>query len=153
MTKRIRTTERIGKTLSDTGATYRGLAPEDVAAALGAEESAVCLEEALAPITLFAVRQELVRRLQSSGGRPGLSGTSRRAKIPLADKEWTQLEALAAALASPGLAPTAGQVASVLLNLSVHSVASQLSESGKLHRTRLARELAARAAAPRKRSG
>jgi hypothetical protein len=79
----------------------------------------------LAPITLFAVREELVQRLQSSGGRPGLAGTTRRAKIPLSDEEWLRLEELAASLSSPGFAPSAGQVASVLLTLSLDAVASR----------------------------
>jgi hypothetical protein len=96
------------------------------------------LTEALAPLTLFALREELVHRLQSSGGRPALAGTTRRAKIPLSDEEWGQLEELAAAIASPGFAPSAGQVASVLLSLSLHSVASRVG-SGEL--SRLAREL------------
>jgi hypothetical protein len=48
-----------------------------VAGALGAEPTPEALTEALAPVTLFAVREALVCRLQSSGGRPGLSGVSR----------------------------------------------------------------------------
>src|SRR4051794_33102757 len=93
----------------------------DLAGALGS--TGATLERALAPITLFALREELGQRLQSSGGRPGLVGTTRRVKIPLSDQEWLQLEALAA----PGFAPSAGQVASVLLSLCVRSVASQVS--------------------------
>src|SRR5207249_12014422 len=84
------------------------------------------LAKALAPLTLFALPEELVSRLQSTGGRPALAGTTRRAKIPLSDDEWVKLEELAAAIASPGFAPSAGQVASVLLSFSLHSVASQV---------------------------
>jgi hypothetical protein len=119
--------------------------PARVQEALGADASAERLEEALAPVTLFALREELVKRLQSSGGRPALAGATRRAKIPLNDEEWLQLEELAAAVSSPGFAPSAGQVASVLLTLSLHSVASQTGP-GQFSST-LLRELAARVAA------
>lgn len=139
MTNRIRTTETPLRPLRDTGSPLRRIDPAQVQQALGAEEVPAALAEALAPLTLFALREELVNRLQSSGGRPALAGTTRRAKIPLSDEEWEKLEELAAAIASPGFAPSAGQVASVLLSLSLHSVASRIdSEPGS---SPLAREL------------
>lgn len=147
MTKRIRPSEPVLEKVRDSGAASRRVEPDKVAASLGAEASATQLEEVFAPITLFALREELVNRLQSSGGRPGLSGTTRRAKIPLCDKEWLELEELAAAISAPGFAPSAGQVASVLLSLSVQTVASQVSGSpAKATHSPLVRELAARAA-------
>jgi len=139
MTNRIRTTETPLRPLRDTGSPLRRIDPGQVQQALGAEEVPAALAEALAPLTLFALREELVNRLQSSGGRPALAGTTRRPKIPLSDEEWEKLEELAAAIASPGFAPSAGQVASVLLSLSLHSVASRIdSEPGS---SPLAREL------------
>lgn len=131
MTRRIRTTEPTLQTIRDTSGTLPRVEPGDVEAALGAEVSGGRLEAALAPVTLFAVREELVRRLQSTGGRPALAGTSRRAKIPLGDEDWLELEELAAAISSPGFAPSAGQVASVLLTLSVRAVTSSVSNSAK----------------------
>src|SRR6266446_1619753 len=129
MTKRIRATERTLQRIRDIGPSQPRIEASQVAAALGAEASAERLEDVLAPITLLAVREELVRRLQSSGGRPALAGTTRRAKVPLGDKAWLALEELAAAISAPGFAPSAGQVASVLLTLSVHSVASHVAKS------------------------
>jgi hypothetical protein len=140
MSKQIRTTESALKTIRDTAASPRRVEPRDVATAIGAEASGASLEEALAPITLFALREELLSRLQSNGGRPGLAGATRRVKIPLSDTEWLELEELASAISSPGFAPSAGQVASVLLTLSAHSIASQVSGSG----SPLVNELAAR---------
>jgi hypothetical protein len=125
MTKKIKTTEATLKPIRDASPPLPRVEPVRVQEALGAEPTAEGLAEVLAPVTLFTVREELVRRLQSSGGRPGLSGVSRRAKIPLSDQEWLGLEELAAAISSPGFAPTAGQVASVLLTLSLHSVAAR----------------------------
>jgi hypothetical protein len=162
MTIRIRTTgatyPRIVDTsptlprLVDTSATLPRLEPSEVAAALGAEPCAEGLEGALGPITLFALRQELFQRLQSSGGRPGLSGTTRRAKIPLSDQQWLQLEELAAAVSSPGFAPSAGQVASVLLTLSLEAVGSRVAQAGTgASGSPLVRQLAARTAAETRR--
>jgi hypothetical protein len=148
MTKRIQTTETAFNPIRDTGTPLPRVDPAQVQVALGAEPAAEGLAEVLAPVTLFAVRAELARRLQSSGGRPGLSGVSRRAKIPLSDQEWLGLEELAAAISSPGFAPTAGQVASVLLKLSLHSVTARAVNCAPGQRSSpLVRELAAIAAA------
>jgi hypothetical protein len=148
MTSRIRTSETTFKRIRDTATPLPRVEASQVQAALGAEASAEGLAEALAPISLFALREELIERLQSSGGRPGLSGATRRAKIPLSDQQWQRLEELAAAVASPGFAPSAGQVASVLLTLSLDSVSSRAAPSGLGQgRSPLVQELAAIAAA------
>ena len=68
----------------------------------------------------------MFRRLQSHGGRPGLEGNNLRAKIPLSDQDWQQLEALARQIASEtGLSPSPGQVGSVLLSLALRSVTAE----------------------------
>ncbi len=138
MTKTSRTSEVAFRPIQDTSVSLPQIDPSKVRQALGAEDSVEGLVEALSPLTLFALREELMRRLQSSGGRPALVGTTRRAKIPLRDEEWQQLEDLASAIASPGFAPSAGQVASVLLRLSLDSVVSRIA-SGQS--SPLAREL------------
>ncbi len=149
--KKIRAKDSSLKKLRDTSVPLAAVAHSVVEAALGAECANESLEEALAPINLFAVRAELLRRLQSSGGRPALSGASRRVKIPLGNAEWTKLEELASMIAgyegdpkSSPIAPSAGQIASVLLGLSVQSVISQVNKSSKPALSPLARELAAR---------
>jgi hypothetical protein len=136
MTKSIRPTETTLRPIRDTDSPLRRVDAAQVRQGLGAEETPQALAEALAPLTLFALREELVSRLQSSGGRPALAGTTRRAKIPLSDDDWHKLEELAAAIASPGFAPSAGQVASVLLSFSLHSVAARMAagESSSLTR-------------------
>jgi len=126
MTKRIQASETTLRPIHDTSTPLPRIDPAQIQEALGADISAEGLAVAQAPVTLFALREELVQRLQSSGGRPALAGTTRRAKIPLSDEEWEKLEQLAGAIASPGFAPSAGQVASVLLTLSLHSVASRV---------------------------
>jgi hypothetical protein len=139
MAKTIRTTEKTLRPIRDTGSSLPRIDPAQVREALGAEESAAELAQALAPVTLFGVREELVRRLQSGGGRPALTGTTRRAKIPLSDEQWQRLEELAAAIAAPGFAPSGGQVASVLLSLSLQALAAQLGP--ELSSSQLAHEL------------
>lgn len=95
--------------------TERILDPMEVAKALGAKPAGVRTENALGPITLFALRQELYRRLTSSGGRPALPDADKVGKVPLNEKQWARLEELAAAIAEDGFSPSAGQVANVLL--------------------------------------
>jgi hypothetical protein len=146
MAKIIRTIGAVPKLVRDVSAPLSQVTPLTVEAALGASPSDQKLEEALAPITLFAIRSELFSRLQSTGGRPTLAGTSRRAKIPLGDAEWAGLEELAAVVSGPGFYPSAGQIAGVLLSLSVRSVISQVAGVPKPASSPLARDLAARAA-------
>jgi hypothetical protein len=142
MTKIIDTSAQKQKPIRHVGPTQPRLDPAEVARALGAERAGVTLEGVLGPITLFAVREELFKRLESSGGRPALAGTSRRAKVPLGDAEWQQLEELAASAGSAGFAPSAGQVASVLLSAALRQVASE--PAAGQPNSPLARELAQR---------
>ena len=149
MLKRLRPSEPALATIRDTGGVQPRINPVAVAAALGAQHPVTKLDNALSPLTLRAVREELSARLQSSGGRPALAGTQRRAKIPLGNKEWLELEALAAAISTPGFTPTAGQVASVLLSLGVDSVKCRLEKSDSKTRPLLVRELVSRTASHR----
>jgi hypothetical protein len=140
MTRKIHPGESTFPVIRDTSPTPPRIDPARIAEALGAEPSGERLQGALAPVTLFALREELINRLQSSGGRPGLAGATRRAKIPLNDQEWLKLEELAAAVSSPGFSPSAGQIASVLLTLSLHAVTAKVA-SGTAAKS-LVRELA-----------
>ncbi|HZK80946.1 MAG TPA: hypothetical protein VFC46_07760 [Humisphaera sp.] len=66
MGKRILTTEPALKTVRATAPSPRLVEPYDLAAAIGAEATGVSLENAPAPVTLFALRDELLKRLQST---------------------------------------------------------------------------------------
>lgn len=147
MTKRIRTSDPTVKRLTASSPTVRRLDPKDVADALGGEPCPERIEGQPGPVTLYALRQELLRRRQSSGGRPGIEGTSFRAKVPVGDQDWHRLEALAASLSTEGFAPSAGQVASVLLSIALRSVTTDLKEEAGEpagYTAVLAKELAAR---------
>ena len=115
MATRIKTTGNKGPRVKVTNPRGPTISPEEVAAALGADKVPGGVK-AQSPDTLAVVRQELVRRLSSSGGRPSLEGTSRRQKIPLDDEDWERLREIAEALRDDEVRPTAGQVASVLLH-------------------------------------
>ena len=128
MSKRIVTTGFQVKLIRDTSKTHPRIEPSVIAAALGAEPTGVKREPALAPITLFAVRAELMGRLHSSGGRPALADTDRRVKIPLADTDWANLEEIAAKMSADGISPSAGQIASVMLKLSIQSAMTELAK-------------------------
>lgn len=139
MTRRIFPTGTIFRTIQDTAATLPRIEPSQVAAALGAEPASERLEDVLGPITLFALRMEVLRRLQSGKEPAALAEATPRDKLPLDEKEWTALESLATAIASPGFTPSAGQVARVLLSLSLRAVTSRDSDPS----SPLTRELAA----------
>ena len=120
------TTKPTSNSIRSTSKAVPRIDPSKVAQALGAEPADVASAQlGVGPLSLFQVRQELFRRLQSTGGRPSLSGTSRRTKIPLSDGQWNQLEEIAAEVASPAFSPSAGQIASVLLTLSLRLLRSE----------------------------
>jgi hypothetical protein len=143
MLKKITITPSTVARVEVTPSTQPRLDPDQVAAALGAAGPGEPVERG-SPVSLLAVRLELTRRLQSSGGRPALSDATRRSKIPLSDEEWGQLEKVAAALAAPGFTPSPGQVASVLLRWSLTKVTAELAaiEAGQAS-SPLTQELAA----------
>lgn len=117
--------------IRDTSRTLPRVDARMVARALGAD-AAVLVPDGGSPFSLAAVRQELVRRLKSSGGRPALEGTVRRQKIPLSDEEWDRLEHLSSLFADSGVRATAGQVARILLSLILEKVMPD--ESRRSHR-------------------
>src|SRR4051794_7566872 len=154
MAKRIETSEPTVQRIQTTEPSVPRLDPEAVAKALGAEPCPESIEGQPGPVTLYALRQELIARRQSSGGRPGIEGTSFRAKIPLNALDWERAEALAAALSAEGFSPSAGQVASVLLSIALRSVTAGPTEQARGQSPQaaaLASELAARLAAEQSR--
>ena len=118
--------------------------PEVVAAALGAEPVGEKRPGHPGPLTLYAMRAEMMRRRVSQGGRPRIEGTDQRVKVPISDQDWQALESLASSLASKGFTPSAGQVASVLLNMAIRSV--QSSSEGPALVDRITQQLDAPAA-------
>ena len=134
MAKKIRMSEPTLPSVRDTSTPLPRLDAKDIQRALGGDATGQRLEELLAPITLLAVREELSRRLQSTGGRPALSGVTRRVKVPLRDEEWRRLQQIACAMSHEGRTPSAGQVASTILTTILTSRAVHfLSDDGGIY--------------------
>jgi hypothetical protein len=119
MVKKIVATDSPAKRIRDLGAAAPRIDPAPVANALGAEDTGITLGRVGGPLSSFQVRAQLLDRLRSSGGRPALEGATRRVKIPVTESQWRELEDLAASFTDLGFVPSAGQVASVLLSLSL----------------------------------
>jgi hypothetical protein len=122
MTRKIIDTSTTYPRIRDTSPTMPRVDPAQVAAALGAEPTGVTRDDGGSPLSIFLLRAELFRRLQLSSGSPVLEAVPCRAKIPISEPDWKRLEELAASLAENGFTPSAGQVASVLLSLSLRSL-------------------------------
>lgn len=90
--------------------------PATLAKALGAERVGRAPSGSRSPPARFALRMEVARRLSSTGGRPGLVGTTRRQKIPLSDEDWKRLEEIANSVGTEGYRPSPAQIASILLH-------------------------------------
>jgi hypothetical protein len=141
MRQKIIATDTGQKRIRDATPGAKRVDPGVVAETLGAEATGPELKSTGSPVSLFQLRSELLDRLRSSGGRPALEGATRRVKIPVTEEQWHELENLAASLTDLGFVPSAGQVASVLIGLSLPSANSQTD--------RIRRELAVRTAAKR----
>lgn len=124
MVNRITDAGAVFKRVRDVSAPLKRVDPHKVALALGAQEIISYVGLSGGPLSLFALRQELTRRLHSTGGRPALEGTKRRQKIPLTDEAWMMLEGLAERLSQAGRRTTPGQVASVILLHALEQVES-----------------------------
>ena len=119
MTKRKNPRAVVFPKIRDVGATLDRVDQSKVAEMLGAESLGLDTHGCIGPLSLFQVRAELYRRLSSTGGRPSLTDTSRRSKIPLSNADWETLQSVASAASSPEFSPSAGQVASVILHLAL----------------------------------
>ncbi len=69
------------------------LSSDVVAFALGVgQENGEEVGQGGSPHIFYVMRQEIMERLESSGGRPRLRGTSIRQKIPLGVADWSLLK-------------------------------------------------------------
>jgi hypothetical protein len=127
-----RLTNQTHAVIQDTSKVLPRLESSQVKSALGAEQSGLVLRALGSPLALTLVRQELLERLRSTGGRPSLANTSRRVKIPLGEHQWEELEEIASAVATPEFSPSAGQIASVLITLSLRSLREDCSPRKQL---------------------
>ncbi|MDP2823848.1 MAG: hypothetical protein Q8O52_14375 [Sulfuritalea sp.] len=90
-----------------------------VAQAFGARPAGIGTDRDTHPFSLWQLRGELERLLQSTGGRPALPTEGERVKIPKIPSDWTFIEAVAANATDLPLHPSPAQVAAVMLHMAV----------------------------------
>jgi hypothetical protein len=128
MSRRIILTDKTKPRLMLTDEPKRRVNVADLAAALGASEVVPAPSAGGSPVSWFAVREEVARRLRSTGGRPGLPDAEPR-KVTLTEAEWDMVKQLTETMAEPGFRPSAGQVAGVLLGQAIRSAHASLPAS------------------------
>lgn len=108
----------MAKIIKNIGSTQRQIDTKVVAKALGAEKVGIKIDTRQGPISLFSLRQFLIDRLRSNGGRPALVGTAKkRNKIPFLLKDWVKLEKIAKyCKRKEGINVSPGQIASALIH-------------------------------------
>jgi hypothetical protein len=98
--------------------TRKRLSPELLATSLGAEPAGTVAKGGN-PFAAYLLREELFRRLRSSGGRPGLDGAEIRPKVPMRREQWRILGGIAKSVETETFHPTPTQVASILLDVAI----------------------------------
>ena len=113
----------MARIIKNTGLTRR-VDSKAVAKALGAKKTGIRIDTRQGPISLFSLRQFLISRLRSSGGRPALIGTTRRRnKIPFFAEDWGKLEKIAEYYKEKeGINVTPGQIASALIHTNISGI-------------------------------
>ena len=106
------------KSINDTSKTQRKISTEFIGKTLGAKKIEIKIDTRESPISLFALRQFLIDRLASSGGRPKLEGSSKkRNKIPLLEDDWNKLKSMAEYYKKKdGINVSPGQIASAIVH-------------------------------------
>ena len=94
----------------------------DVIAALGGRPLTLEAGDTRAPVMLLAVRDALMERLRSTGGRPALSGDGSRQRVQVSESDWRRIADIADQVEVGRHKPSPAQVASVLIHLALERV-------------------------------
>ena len=97
---------------------------EQVVDAFGGRPLDITLGEDQSPPTLLMIRDVLMAKLQSSGGRPTLVDTDKKPKIPMSSEDWKVLEDMASAAMQgiakrPVMSPSPSQIGAVLMHWAI----------------------------------
>lgn len=108
------------KKIRSIGTTRSSVGHEFVAKALGAEKTGIEINTKQNPYSLFALRQHIVERLRSSGGRPSLIDTEKeRKKLPLCKGDWSKLKKIASYYKEHNVNVSPAQIASLFVHESL----------------------------------
>lgn len=112
------------KLIIDKGLKQKLIDPKLVAKALGAEDTGVKIDTRQGPIALFTLRQFIMDRLLSTGGRPKLKGTSeKRDKISFFGGDREKLKAIAEYYKeAEGIKVSLSQIASALIHADLSKI-------------------------------
>ena len=110
--------------LEDTSKRLESVDPNEMAEALGAEETGA-VKVGGSAFSMLVLRSRMLSDIVSTGGRPGRREASLR-KIPLTDAEWAALDEVTELLKHEGVNATPGQVAGLLLHQSLAEVLRRL---------------------------
>ena len=110
--------------IKNIGKGQRRIDINDVARALGGEKAGVKIDTKQGPVSLFSLRQFLMNRLRSNGGRPALMGTTKeRKKLPLFEEDWDKLKLIAEYYKKKeGINVSPAQIASILVHRDVAKI-------------------------------
>lgn len=143
MARRIVFTDKADRRVAFDDEADRRISMPDVSQRLGADAEEAAPSAHGSPLSFLSVREEVARRLRSSGGRPGLEGAERK-KISMPARDWELAETYAAQMAEPGFNPSPGQVVGVLASMLLRQLTTPVIAEAK-------RELIGKRRNPRRR--
>lgn len=131
MAKTIKVIGSTQKPIKVIGPTQEPVNPDLVAKALGAEKVGIQVDTSQGPISLFSLRQILVKLLHSTGGRPKLKGTrSERTKISLFKGDKEKLKKIAKYVKDKeGQSVSSSQIASYLIHQEIKKFEALLTKN------------------------
>jgi hypothetical protein len=98
------------------------IAVADVMTALGGRPLGIQQGDDNAPVALLAIRDSLMRRLRTTGGRPTLSESGPRQRVQVSAEDWRSIVDIASHLAVGRHKASPAQVASVLIHLALERI-------------------------------
>lgn len=108
--------------LRNTSRKPQAIIPRDVVAAFDGRPLSMAVGNTQAPDTLLAVRDILMDRLRSTGGRPGLAGEGSRQRVQVSAQDWQRIADIADHVEVGRHKPSPAQVASVLIHLALERI-------------------------------
>jgi hypothetical protein len=98
------------------------IAVADVMTALGGRPLGIKPGDDKAPLALLTIRDALMQRLRTTGGRPALSGDGPRQRVQVSAEDWQAIVDIASHVAVGRHKASPAQVASVLIHLALERI-------------------------------
>ncbi len=98
------------------------IAVADVIAAFGGRSLGTNAGDDKAPLALLTIRDALIQRLRTTGGRPALSGDGPRQRVQVSAEDWQSIVEIASHVAVGRHKASPAQVASVLIHLALERI-------------------------------